>query len=641
MEVRVLSAVLVGLVAVTVVTSIGAVRLLDRSDRRWSAVLQARLVMGVPWGTLVVICFVLSIYLFVQDGITAWHRPVVIPYRAWSYFYPLGMLTAPFSHASEGHLVGNLVGALAVAPIAEYAWGHYPRDRGSASFSSWRRNPWIRALVIFPLVVIGVGLVTSLFALGPVIGFSGVVYAFAGFAIVRYPIATLIAVTSAQGALMTVYRAINQPIYVTTAQASPPSAPGWATIAIQGHALGFLLGFCCAVVLFQRRGVRSDPVRLWVALVLFGFAKSLWAIYWFRGSETYVLYRGLGVVVVTTLAILATLAVVSSDRPLFPSSTGGRPASQQTSKSTWRPLELGLPSIRSDESPDDSSSASHSDARSRSGFDTDIDTESSTRIRELVGDPGGRLESAPTAERSTNDGTIGSALSSITRRELAFVAIVVVLALISGPALPFNIFVLEDDSSPGEESITVEGYSITYAEDVENELISFIDISMFGEDTAVETSGVIVSNPDRNIWDDAVSANRLAFSGQSTVHVGGPGWRESVTAFRQGWSATGGETAYQIWLQQSGESAQHVFTSEPAQTNVQLAGNNVTVVPDSGAFYLVVENVDSGAEESVRIPMDDGTVEAGGVTFEREGSRIYGEVDDTRVQVANRERYNR
>ncbi|WP_276253541.1 rhomboid family intramembrane serine protease [Halomontanus rarus] len=643
MQMRLLAAVLVGLVAVTVVTSVGAVRLLDRSGRRWGDVLRARLVMGVPWGTLVVICFVLSIYLFVQDGVSDWHRPVVIPYRAWSYFYPLGMLTAPFSHANEGHLVGNLAGALVAAPIAEYAWGHYPTDRGSESFSSWRRNPWIRALVIFPLAVIAVGIATSYFALGAVIGFSGVVYAFAGFAIVRYPITTLLALTSTQGALLTVYRAINQPIFVATARASPPSPPSWATIAIQGHALGFLIGFCCAAVLFQRRGERSNPVRLWIALILFAFAKSLWQIYWFRGSDTYVLYRGLGVVVVTTLAVVATLAVVSSDRPLLPQSVRRRLETRSPSGSIRRIVDLGVPSA----SVQSGGSASDSpvDSRSNSGGDSSAvtpgDTAPGTRVRELVLGTRDRHEAIRTPERASGEATTRSALASMTRRETAFLAIVVVLALISGPAVPFNIFVLEDDSSPGEESITVEGYSITYAEDVENELISFVDISMFGEDTAVETSGVIVSNSDRNIWDDPVSADRLAFSGQSTIHVGGPGWRESVTAFRRGWSATGGETAYQIWLQRSGETARHVFTSEPKQTNVQLAGNNVTVLPEDGAFYLVVEDIDDGSTESVRIPGEDGTFEAGGVTFERDGGRIYGEVDETRVQVASRERYNR
>ncbi len=55
-------------------------------------------------------------YLFVQDGVTDLYDPVTIPYRAWSYFYPLGIVTSSFSHASFGHLLGNLIAAAVVAP---------------------------------------------------------------------------------------------------------------------------------------------------------------------------------------------------------------------------------------------------------------------------------------------------------------------------------------------------------------------------------------------------------------------------------------------------------------------------------------------------------------------------------------------
>src|SRR6056297_4028396 len=93
---------------------------------RWRDQLTGRFWYGVPWGTLVSIAFVLAVYLFVQGGIHDWHDPTVIPFRAWSYLYPTGLLTAGFAHSSSGHLLGNLLGTIALAPIAEYAWGHYP-----------------------------------------------------------------------------------------------------------------------------------------------------------------------------------------------------------------------------------------------------------------------------------------------------------------------------------------------------------------------------------------------------------------------------------------------------------------------------------------------------------------------------------
>ena len=45
----------------------------------------------------------------------------------------------------------------AFAPLAEYAWGHFPRGRGTTSFGSWRTNPYVRAFVVFPAAVFVVG----------------------------------------------------------------------------------------------------------------------------------------------------------------------------------------------------------------------------------------------------------------------------------------------------------------------------------------------------------------------------------------------------------------------------------------------------------------------------------------------------
>jgi len=304
----VLSSVLVALVAVVV---------LDRPRGRWGRRLRSRFVGGVPWGTLVSAAGVLAVYLFVQGGWSNWYAPVTIPFRAWSYFYPLGMATAAFSHSGAGHLIGNLVGTVVLAPIAEYAWGHYPRRRGVQTFTSPLTNPYVRALVVFPAAVVGVGLFTALFALGPVIGFSGVVFAFAGFALVRYPIATVVAVT-AGNALRTLYGALRQP--TVSASAGPSySSPWWADIAIQGHAIGLLAGVLLGTWLIRARGdERPSAARLAVGVVLFSIAQSLWAVYWYRGGETYVLYRAVGVTLVVSLATLVAATVVASDRPLIP-----------------------------------------------------------------------------------------------------------------------------------------------------------------------------------------------------------------------------------------------------------------------------------------------------------------------------------
>jgi len=294
-----------------------AIVALDRPRGRWGARLRSRFLLGVPWGTLVTIGGVLAVYLFIQGGWTNWYAPVTIPFRAWSYFYPLGMATAAFAHSGAGHLLGNLVGTLALAPLAEYAWGHYPRERGTQTFTSPLTNPYVRALVVFPAAVVAVSLFTALFAVGPVIGFSGVVFAFAGVALVRYPLATVVAVT-AGNALRTLYSALQQPT-VSASAGSSYSSPWWADIAIQGHAIGLLVGVLLGVWLVRARGDDRPPaLRVAVGVALFGVAQSLWAVYWFRGGETYVLYRALGLTLVVALATLVAATVAASDRPLVP-----------------------------------------------------------------------------------------------------------------------------------------------------------------------------------------------------------------------------------------------------------------------------------------------------------------------------------
>jgi membrane associated rhomboid family serine protease len=304
-------------VVLSLLVALAAVVALDRPRGRWGARLRSRFVAGVPWGTLVSVGLVLAVYLFVQGGWSHWNAPVTIPFRGWSYVYPLGMATAAFAHSGSGHLIGNLVGTLVLAPLAEYAWGHFPRERGVQTFTSPLTNPYVRAFVVFPAAVVAVGLFTALFALGPVIGFSGVVFAFAGFALVRYPIATVVAVTGGN-ALRTLYGALRTP--TVSASAGPSySSPWWADIAIQGHAIGLLVGLLLGAWLVRVRGDdRPSAARVAVGVALFGVAQSLWAVYWYRGGETYVLYRAAGLTLVVSLAALVAATVAASDRPLVP-----------------------------------------------------------------------------------------------------------------------------------------------------------------------------------------------------------------------------------------------------------------------------------------------------------------------------------
>ena len=240
---------------------------------RWRARLADRFLLGVPWGTLVTVAVVVGFYLFAQGGLRHWETPVIYPFVTWSYFYPTGLLTAGIAHGSPGHIVGNMAGTLAFAPIVEYAWGHYPpsargRDRlgGPTAGSGLLGRPAVRALVVFPAVLLVAAFVTSAFAAGPGLGFSGAVFAIAGFAVITYPVTTVVAVVAAS-AVGTVYTALTEPIVRATFEAGGPSLPGWAGIAFQAHMLGFLLGVVAGGLLLARRTRRPALDRVFLGKI--------------------------------------------------------------------------------------------------------------------------------------------------------------------------------------------------------------------------------------------------------------------------------------------------------------------------------------------------------------------------------------
>ena len=311
------------LVPVALVAGLAAAAALETDTRALADRLRRRLLLGVPWGTLVVVTLVSLVYLLLQGGLGSWSDPTTLPFRAWSYLYPLGLVTAAFAHVGPGHLLGNLVGTLTLAPLAEYAWSHYPTERGERSFGSLRTNPLARAFVLFPAAVVVVGLLTAAFAVGPIIGFSGVVFAFGGLAVVHYPIRTVVAL-SVGDLVGVVVTALRSP--TTTASAEPSFAsPWWADIAIQGHALGLLIGVLLGVRLVRSRGDgRPGALRVFAGVLLFGGVQALWAVYWFQNGSTFVLYRAVGVALLVVLAVVVAAAVAASDRPLLGSGSDDR-----------------------------------------------------------------------------------------------------------------------------------------------------------------------------------------------------------------------------------------------------------------------------------------------------------------------------
>ena len=464
--------------AAAAVLALAVIYRIDRPAGSWGRRLRSRLLLGVPWGTLVAVAFVIGVYLFVQSGLENPNRPVVIPFRAWSYFYPEGVVWSGFAHSSRSHVTGNLLSTLVAGTLAEYAYGHFPRERGSSTFDSrgsvlerTSANPYVRAFLFVPGAILLFGAVSSLFALGPVIGFSGVVFALWGFALVHYPIGTIAALT-ASTLVSVVHSTLRNPVEVAEASSSygPPS---WANIAVQGHALGLIAGILVAVLLLRRRrgsrtGVHTSAVVVFGAVLLFGASRRLWAVYWYLGNEQYELYRAIGLALLVVLALVVAVAVAGRDEPLSALSTPTR---------SWLP-------------------------------------------------------------------------DSITAATPAAVGVLLVrlaLAAVAGPGVLPNLVTVGDEDLPGDP-IEIEGYQVTYAENVDDQMVSVIDVEAFGRSTTVRTSGVIVKNADRHIWTTAVSRGNLAHWEYRAIDVGGTGWRETVWAQRTGWVAVDGGATYRVDL---------------------------------------------------------------------------------------------
>ncbi len=609
-----------------VAVALAAVYLTDRPAGGWTRPLRSRLLCGVPWGTLLVACGVTAVYLFVQSGIDDPSRPVVIPFRSWSYFSPEGMLWSSFAHSGRGHLTGNLLSALVAGGLAEYAYGHFPAGReldpddrlavrlrravtrarsdtvgslpGTAAgvgraavataartvrtlparasaVESPRRNPYVRALLVVPGAAVLFGLGSALFALGPVVGFSGVVFAYWGFALVSLPVATLVGLTGTTLAGV-VYQALRAPVAV--AEASPSyGAPGWANVAVQGHALGVVAGALAAVLLLRHRARTRGPgsgrpaVVVFGAVLLFGASRRLWAAYWYLGNERYELYRAVGVGLIALLAAVVAVAASGRDEPLWPARAVPEPET----------------------------------------------------LREAV--------------RSATPAAVGVLL------------LVASLAAVAGPGVIPNLTTVEDGDLPNDP-IEVEGYQLTYAEGVEDRLVSVVDVTAFGRSTSVTTSGVIVSHPDREIWTTAVSRGNLAFWGYRAVDVGGTGWRETVWVQRVGWVAADGGPTYRVDAVRNG-TRRTLFTSEPARADPRIDGRTVAVAAVETGFEIRVKDGDATA--TAPLPAENESVTLRGVTVVREpadragtaggaggtADALYAERGETRVRVAERERY--
>lgn len=601
---------------------------------RWYPFLQRRFMYGVPWGSALMIVAVVGFYLFAQSGLNHWDDPVVTAFVTWSYSYPLGMLSAGFAHGSPAHLRGNMLATLVLAPLVEYAWGHYPPERrqrtrlverfrsydfpppalpddetvtgssqyqGSADFTSngdghWlRTNPWARALIVFPLVVIVVSILSSAFTLRPSIGFSGAVFAMLGFALVVYPLTTVISIVVIAG-ISVLVSAFRNPILVATVGPSVPGPPGWAGVSFSGHMLGFLMGVMLALYVLARRDERPEPTRLAFATVFVILVQGLWA-FSLGGDDVYRLLQAPGIIFVLVIGLIIIAGGAREDRPL-----------EQLNASGYRVLSwiwLGLLLVG---------------GLAIVAFDGIGMTTVALTVAVIV------WLAIPALAAVLPDRAISRPIS---RRHLFIGAILFITVMIALPGFWLHLPGMDDDSVPDDRVVEIEDYTITYAENATSPIID------------TNRSGALVISEDRHMWTVGVSKTRLSHTGEETVVVGGVGWREVVTVNRTGWDVDGNDSAYVVDLEYDGEVTRS-FESDSVTARSIVANQSVTVEPREDGFFLQVSR-DNESIGSVAVPDVNETARIDDLEFATEmvddEMAIFAEQDGTRVLIAEEESY--
>jgi hypothetical protein len=228
---------------------------------------------------------------------------------------------------------------------------------------------------------------------------------------------------------------------------------------------------------------------------------------------------------------------------------------------------------------------------------------------------------------------------AVPRRQVGVLLLVFPVLVVGFAAVPINLATVADASPPGDgHAVEVGDYTVTYAENVTNGMVSVVDVSLLGETTAVETSGVIVVSEDRHVWTQAVSAGRLAFAGRGQVVLGGVGWRESVHAARRGWVAVGNGSTYVVFLQRGGGDWRVAYTAPPVVAEPVVAGHRFALGATPSGFTLEARR-NGTVVGRAPMPASNASVRLGGVSLVRENASVFATANDTRVRIASEETY--
>ncbi len=408
--------------------------------------------------------------------------------------------------------------------------------------------------------------------------------------------------------------ALRQPIVRAGIEAGAPGPPAWANIGFQAHMLGFLIGVLLGVGLLVVRERRPAVERVFFATVLVGLVQSLWLISLPEDSNTFVLYRGAGTVLVLLLSVTVAVAAGGSSKDLpRPLSALPRAPTRRQIAVIWL-LILGLFSalgiagaVISDES-------------------VVLVTISTVLIVLLLAGPAippllpDRLLSSP-----------------ISRRQAGVGAIVIFATLVGLIGVPYG-FLLVDGGVGNSTSITVEDYQIAYVDNGTTGHSAVGDV-VDQETLQSDVSGVVVVSDQREIWTTAVQPSILAHQGNTTVSVGGVGWRKTVDVERRGWSVVGNESAYVVDLIADGERTRS-YTSAAVKADVRVDDHSSSFVPAEDGFDLRVTH-NGSTVGTAAIPEVNGTATAGPLDFVTENKSgevaVFAESDGTRVRIGTRE----
>lgn len=221
----------------------------------------------------------------------------------------------------------------------------------------------------------------------------------------------------------------------------------------------------------------------------------------------------------------------------------------------------------------------------------------------------------------------------LSAQDIAVGGVICVVLALSVIGVVYN--VVPVTSGTANASVEVNDHTVMYGENMDDAYATAFSTASVID--APKQSGVIVTSADRNVWHVAVSAAELRRDQQTTVPVGGVGWREHVTVTRDEWHMPGHGPVYTVTATHNNEETV-LYNSDSVTSVNRVNGNTVTIRAENGSFFVTVHEAGNGTgtgHETVRIPSAGESRTVGNITLERHGIELYATTNQTRVHIAS------